>query len=90
MLTFLYLAYRKGIQVDRYEDEAVGVMAKGDDGVPWVSQVTLSPRIVYGGDRQPTREEESELHEQAHHQCYIANSVKTRVVVSGFGEAPAG
>ncbi len=90
LLTFLYLAYRKGIQVDRYEDEAVGLMAKGENGVPWVSQVRLNPRITYGGDRRPSHEEEAELHQQAHHHCYIANSVKTQVVVSGFEDAPPG
>lgn len=89
MLTFLFLAYRKGIQVDSYEDEAVGVVTKGENGVPWVSQVTLSPKIAYG-DRQPTRQEEAELHHQAHHHCYIANSVKTKVVVSGFEDASVG
>lgn len=90
LLTFLYLAYRKGIQVDRYEDEAVGLMAKGENGVPWVSQVRLNPRIAYSGDRRPSHEEEAELHQQAHHHCYIANSVKTQVVVSGFEDAPPG
>ena len=87
LLTFLFLAYRKGIQVDSYEDEAVGTMAKAENGVPWVSQIELNPKVVYGGDRQPTREEEAELHKQAHHYCFIANSVKTRVLVSGFEEA---
>jgi organic hydroperoxide reductase OsmC/OhrA len=84
MLTFLFLAYRKGFQVERYEDEATGTMAKGDNGVPWVSQITLNPRIVYAGDKQPSHQEEAELHQQSHHYCYIANSVKTRVVVQGF------
>lgn len=88
MLTFLFLAYRKGIAVERYDDEAVGLMAKGQNGVPWVSQITLNPRITYGGDRPPTREEEADLHRQSHHYCYIANSVKTTVVVSGLETAP--
>src|SRR3974390_1034858 len=30
MLTFLWLASRKGFQVDSYHDEAVGVMAKNE------------------------------------------------------------
>ena len=89
MLTFLFLAYRKGIQVDSYEDEAVGTMAKGDNGVPWVSQITLNPKVVYGGEKQPTHEEEAQLHQQAHHYCFIANSIKAKVVVSGFDDAPA-
>lgn len=90
MLTFLFLAYRQGFQVDSYEDEAVGVMAESKNGVPWVSRITLNPRITYVGDKQPTHQEERELHHQAHHHCYVANSVKSRVVVSGLEEAPAG
>src|SRR5712691_7188478 len=45
MLTFLYVAYRAGFEVESYEDEAVGVMTKNDKGVPWISAVTLKPRI---------------------------------------------
>lgn len=89
MLTFLFLAYRKGIQVDSYEDEAVGTMAKAENGMPWVSLITLNPKIVYSGEKQPTHDEEGGLHQQAHHYCFIANSMKTQVVVSGFEAAPA-
>src|ERR1051326_4236054 len=34
MLTFLWLASKQGFQVDRYDDEAVGMMTKNDSGVP--------------------------------------------------------
>lgn len=81
MLTLLFLASRKGFAVQSYEDEAVGTLSKGDGGVMWVSTVVLSPRIGYGGDRQPTHEESKELHHKAHEQCFIANSVKTQVTV---------
>jgi organic hydroperoxide reductase OsmC/OhrA len=56
-------------------------MAKNEKGVPWVSRVTLHPRIVFSGDKRPTPAEEEKLHHQAHEQCFIANSVKTEVVV---------
>jgi organic hydroperoxide reductase OsmC/OhrA len=81
MLTFLYLAGRQGFQVDSYDDAAVGLMTKNDRGVPWVSTVTLSPRIAYGGAKRPTASEEEHLHHQSHEQCFIANSVKTDIVV---------
>jgi organic hydroperoxide reductase OsmC/OhrA len=81
LLTFLYLAGQQGFQIDSYDDEAVGVMAKNEKGVPWVGRVTLHPRIVFGGDKRPTPAEEEKLHHQAHEQCFIANSVKTEVVV---------
>lgn len=82
MLTFVYLAGRQGFQVDSYEDEAVGGMTKNERGVPWVSKVTLNPRIVYSGATRPSPADEERLHHQAHEQCFIANSIKTEVVVN--------
>jgi len=84
MLTYLYVAYQQGFQVDSYEDEAVGVMTKNEKGVPWVSSVTLHPRIRYGGAKLPTADDEKRLHHMAHDQCFIANSIKTTVLVEGI------
>ena len=81
MLTYLYVAARKGFEVAGYEDEAVGVMTKNDRGIPWVSSVVLHPRIVYTGAKSPTREDEEQMHHAAHEQCFIANSVKTDIKV---------
>jgi organic hydroperoxide reductase OsmC/OhrA len=81
MLTFLYVAARQGFQVDAYDDEAVGVMTKNEKGVPWLSLVTLHPQIVYGGEKRPTPADEEKLHHVAHEQCFIANSIKTQVIV---------
>jgi organic hydroperoxide reductase OsmC/OhrA len=81
MLTFLYVASRQGFQVDSYDDEAVGVIAKNEKGIPWVSEVTLHPKIAYSGDKLPAPADEERLHHLAHEQCFIANSVKTNVVV---------
>ena len=83
MLTFLWVAYKGGFEVTSYEDQAVGVMTKNERGVPWVSAVTLRPRIGWGSSR-PSPEQEEELHHQAHEGCYIAQSVKTDIRV----EAP--
>ncbi|HEY0437754.1 MAG TPA: OsmC family protein [Phenylobacterium sp.] len=80
MLTFLHIAREAGLVVSAYRDEAEGVMTKRDDGEMWVSKVTLRPDIRYEG-RQPTPAESDELHHRAHHMCFIANSVKTEIVV---------
>jgi len=81
LLTYLYLASQQGYQVDSYQDEAIGVMAKNERGVPWVSLVTLHPQIAYSGDKLPTPSDVRDLHHKAHEQCFIANSIKTEVVV---------
>ena len=85
MLTYIYLASRAGFQVDRYLDEAVGVMTKNERGAPWVSLVTLRPQIIYSGDKLPAPADEARLHHLAHEQCFIANSIKTAVIVARAG-----
>jgi organic hydroperoxide reductase OsmC/OhrA len=82
MLTFLYVAMKAGFSVESYEDDAVGVMRKNDQGAIWVSAATLSPRIVFGGARRPSAADLDRLHHLAHEQCFIANSVKTEITVS--------
>lgn len=81
MLTFLYLAGKAGFHVDRYEDEAVGTMTKNERGTPWMSAITLQPKISYIGAKQPSAVEVEHLHHEAHDQCFIAQSIKTEVTV---------
>lgn len=81
MLTFLYIASRAGFEVVNYEDSAVGTLTKNAAGVPWVSAVVLTPRVVYRSEFTPTAEIESQLHARAHATCFIANSVKTQITV---------
>jgi len=83
MLTFLYVAAKQGFVVDAYEDSAVGEMTKNERGRMWVSKITLHPAIVFAGDKRPSTEQLDALHHLAHDECYIANSVKSEVVVQG-------
>ena len=80
MLTFLWVAAKKGFLIESYEDNAVGEMTTTDDGRRWISKIALDPQIVWG-DKTPTAQELKELHHAAHEQCYIANSIKSEVVV---------
>lgn len=85
MLTFLALAAKAKLVVDRYTDQAVGLLEKNDEGRLAVTTVALNPVIEFNG-RKPAPDELAQLHDKAHHHCFIANSVKTRITV---GE-PAG
>lgn len=49
-----------------------------------VTRVTLRPQITWTGAGAPDPETLAHLHHEAHEMCFIANSVKTEVVV----EAP--
>ena len=78
MMTFLYLAAKRGLVVNRYEDVAEGSMTKNERGRLWVSLVILRPRIDWEG-RAPEAELIEQLHHAAHEECFIANSVRTEV-----------
>lgn len=80
MLTFLTIAARKRLVVDAYEDEAVGVMTKNANGKFHLSTCTLRPRISWGS-APPSPADIAQMHELAHAECFIANSVLTKVVV---------
>lgn len=79
LLTFLAIASMSGYVVDRYEDAPVGYLEKGENGKLWLARVVMHPKIVFSGEKQPSPEDLSRLHEKAHHECFLANSVKTEV-----------
>ena len=80
MLWFLHLAAKAGWVVDRYQDAAVGRMARNTEGRMAMTQVTLRPAVQFAEQRAPSPEALAQLHHAAHEECYIANSVKTEVV----------
>jgi organic hydroperoxide reductase OsmC/OhrA len=86
MLFFLSFTAKRGFTIAEYEDAAIGLMSKTADGREWMTKVTLRPRVTFSGDTRPTAEEVEALHHQAHAACYIANSVKTEVVIEGLAE----
>jgi organic hydroperoxide reductase OsmC/OhrA len=81
MLTFLALASNRGFVVDSYEDNAVGHLEKNANGKLAITCVELHPKIVYGGAKQPTQADLDWLHDKAHRECFIANSVTTEIRV---------
>jgi organic hydroperoxide reductase OsmC/OhrA len=81
MLTFLAIACKKQFVVDSYRDEAVGFVEKNAKGKLAVTRVILHPKITFGGTTHPTPEQLTAVHELAHADCFIANSVTTEVTV---------
>ena len=88
MLWFLDFARRAGHVPQSYTDHAVGHMEQTAGGGLWVARVDLSPYTLWSGDG-PDQAEEEALHHKAHGACFIANSVKTEIVitVSDYAEA---
>ncbi len=83
MLFFLAFAGKRGFVPDSYEDNALGVMTKNERGKLFVARVTLDPKIAWSGENRPSAEEVAAMHNRAHEECFLANSVRTEVVVAG-------
>lgn len=80
MLFFLDFARRGGFTIASYIDEAEGEVGKLPDGRMAMTNVTLRPRIAWTGTA-PDAAALAELHDKAHHACFIANSVTTKVTI---------
>jgi organic hydroperoxide reductase OsmC/OhrA len=78
LLWFLHIAARSRIDVIEYVDEAKGVMPPDDQPLR-LTEITLRPLVVLRSG--PSEDRLRHLTELAHHNCYIANSLKTEVRV---------
>lgn len=81
MLFFLALAAKRGLTIEAYVDDPVGVL-ETKDGATWLTKITLRPRVTWGGTA-PDAAVVDELHHGAHKRCYIANSLKSEIVIEG-------
>lgn len=81
MLTFLAICSKSKIFVDSYEDEAVAVLEKNEEGKVAITKISLHPKISFKGDVIPDAEKIKSLHNKAHTNCFVANSIKCHVEV---------
>ncbi len=83
LLSFLAVAARARLDVVAYADDAVGTMP-ADDLPMRITRIDLRPTVTLADtDRaRPTAERLAHLTEVAHRECFIANSLRTDVVVS--------
>lgn len=81
MLTFLAIAARRKLPVATYEDSAVGYLEKNLDGKLAVTRATLSPKVTFDPGTEISDEELERLHDTAHRNCFIANSVRAEITV---------
>jgi organic hydroperoxide reductase OsmC/OhrA len=72
MLSYLAVCARLGIVVLSYEDHAEGTMAIKDRRMRF-TEIVLRPRVTITQELDETRA--MAAHEQAHDECFIANSV---------------
>jgi organic hydroperoxide reductase OsmC/OhrA len=80
MLWFLHLARDAGLDVAAYRDEARGTMGKDERGRIAMTRIVLRPKIEFVGDA-PAADRLERLHHEAHERCFIANSLRSEIVV---------
>jgi len=80
MLWFLSLAQSAGLAVEAYSDKAEAEMGRIAPGRTAITRITLRPDITFSGPA-PDAETLARLHDEAHERCFIANSLKTEIVV---------
>jgi organic hydroperoxide reductase OsmC/OhrA len=76
MLSFLAICARARIDVRAYEDDAEGVMPEEDPPMR-ITEIVLRPRIAVAGD--VAEERLRRYTELAHHECFIARSLRTEI-----------
>lgn len=81
MLWFLSLAQAEGLDIASYRDEAEGVMGRLAPGKLALTRITLRPAVAFAGP-SPDPALLDRLHHQAHERCFIANSLRTEIVVA--------
>ncbi len=72
MLSYLHMATMAGVVVTAYRDAAEGVMVTEGNGGRF-SEVVLRPVVTISAASDPRQAEAA--HDDAHHACFIANSV---------------
>ena len=82
MLWFLHLARDSGLDVAAYRDEARGTMGRDERGRMAMTRIVLRPEIEFEG-AAPAPDALGRLHHEAHERCFIANSLRTEIVVEG-------
>jgi organic hydroperoxide reductase OsmC/OhrA len=81
MLFFLSFAARQGLLIDRYTDQAMGILADRGDGKLAMTEVTLQPAVTLANSAAGSDEMINSLHHAAHEHCFIASSVNTRISI---------
>jgi organic hydroperoxide reductase OsmC/OhrA len=80
MLWFLDLARQAGLDVAAYRDPASGTLGRGTDGRLAITRIVLRPKVRFAG-AAPDSATLERLHNEAHERCFIANSLKTEIVI---------
>ncbi|WP_290510911.1 OsmC family protein, partial [Alcanivorax sp.] len=80
LLSFLTEAAREGLSVTSYDDAPEAILGQNEQAMIYVRQVLLQPLVTFSGE-QPDAGKIQALHQRAHEKCFIAQSVKSEVLI---------
>jgi len=78
LLSFLAVAARARLDVLRYSDDAEAEMPEAEKPIR-ITRIRLRPEILMAVG--PTEERIRQLVTTAHHECFIANSLKSEIIL---------
>ncbi len=80
-MTFLPIASKSRHIVSSYEDNAIASLVNNVEGKMVVTKIELYPKVTFEGDKIPDLDTLVDLHVKAHKNCFIANSIKSKVII---------
>lgn len=81
MLTFLAIAHLKRLPVTSYVDNATAELGKNEAGKLAVTKMVLNPKVIFAEGVEVSQETLEKIHEKAHANCFIANSLATDIQI---------
>jgi organic hydroperoxide reductase OsmC/OhrA len=81
MMTFIALAAKARWKLRKYQDRAVALLGKTDDGRTRVSEIVLHPVTEFEPGHEIEPGKLSEMHERAHRYCFVANAISCEMRV---------
>ncbi|WP_024771018.1 OsmC family protein [Aquimarina macrocephali] len=79
MLFFLSIASKKKYVVESYEDHPVGELNE-IKGKKAITTIALCPKVIFKGN-QPSIKNIEQMHNLAHSNCFIANSIIANIQI---------
>ena len=80
LLSFLFVCSKENIVVKSYEDSVEVKLERLERGKMFVSTIVLNPKVEF--ENEVSLMKHQELHQKAHEVCFIANSIKSEVIVN--------
>lgn len=82
MLWYLHFCAVNNVVVTNYTDHAAGTMDENEDGSGQFSQIVLRPEVTVKDNSMVAKAHE--LHQNAHHSCFVARSVNFKVSIQSM------